>query len=428
MGGLNANGYLVSKRFAWYAFILLYLLLISDFLDRQVIASLFPYLKAEWGLSDTQLGSLVTVTNWAMLIIVFPVAVLMDRWSRKITVGIMAIVWSMATLACAFAKNFGQLFTARAVIGTGEGGYGPGGSAMIAALFPERLRATVMGLFWAGAPLGGVLGTVLGGLIAVHYGWRNAFGIVAFPGLLIAILFLITVKDYKTVELAITDKERGAKRKIGVKEVIRMFATTPSLFFVYLGEAAQMFAAVTVASWAPSFFNRFDGLPMDKAGARAGLVLLVGAVGTAIAGYILDKLRNKWPSALLFGAAAFSLFNAVVWITAFGFLDGPIRYAAILVGALGLSACLGPAYTASQEAVHPGLRATSISLLTILHQLLGQAIGPLIAGILSDKYDLRIALTTISFVPLLAALAFCIGAFFYEKDVAGVEKVEMSVA
>lgn len=428
MNEANGNGYLVSKGYAWYAFILLFLLLISDFLDRAVIASLFPYLKAEWGLSDTQLGSLVTVVNWAMLIIVFPVSVLMDRWSRRITVGVMAIVWSVATLACAFTKNFGELFAARAVIGTGEGGYGPGGSAMIAALFPERLRATIMGLFWSGALVGGVLGTVLGGVIAVHYGWRHAFGIVALPGFLIAILFLFTVKDYKTVELTITDKEKGAKRKIGVKEVIRMFVTTPSLLFVYLGEAAQMFCCVTVASWAPTFFNRFDGLPMDKAGARAGLILVVAAAGTMLAGYILDKCRRKRPKALLVGTGLFSLFNAVLWIVAFSVLEGPIQYVVILLGALGVSACLGPAYTASQEAVHPGLRATSISLLTIAHQLLGQAIGPLIAGMLSDKYDLRIALAIISFVPLLAALAFFVGAFFFERDVAKVEKVEMKAA
>ncbi len=428
MNESKTNGYLVSKRYAWYAFVLLYLLMLSDWIDRQVIASLFPYFKAEWGLSDTQLGSLITVVNWSILVAVFPVAVLMDRWSRRLCVGIMAIVWSLATLACAFAKNFGQLFAARAVVGAGEGGYGPGGSSMIAALFPERMRTTLMGLLWAAAPIGGIIGTVLGGVIAVNYGWRHAFGIVAIPGLLIAILFLFTVKDYKTVELAITDKEKGTKRKIGVREIILMFVTTPSLFLVYLGEAAQMFCASTILNWAPSFFHRVDGLPMDKAGAKAGLVFLVAAIGTMLAGYILDKWRRKRPKALLVGTAAFSLFNAVLWVVAFSVLKGPIQYAVILVGALGASACLGPAYTASQEAVHPGLRATSISLLTILHQLLGQALGPLIAGILSDKYDLQTALAIISLVPVLAALVFFIGALFYERDVARVEKVEMKAA
>ncbi|MEW6529786.1 MAG: MFS transporter [Thermodesulfobacteriota bacterium] len=428
MSESNNNGYLVSKGYAWYAFILLYLLMLSDFIDRQVIASLFPYLKAEWGLSDTQLGSLITVVNWSILLAVFPVAVLMDRWSRRFCVGIMAIIWSLATLACTFTRSFGQLFAARAVIGAGEGGYGPGGSSLIAALFPERMRATLMGIFWAGAPIGGIIGTVLGGVIAVHYGWRHAFGIVALPGLVVALLFLFTVKDYKTVELAVTDKEKGTKRKIGVKEITVMFVTTPSLLLVYLGEAAQMFCGATILNWAPSFFNRFDGLPMDKAGAKAALVFLVGAIGTMFAGYILDKWRRKKPKALLLGTALFSLFNGALWIIAFGVLQGPVQYVVILVGALGVGACLGPAYTASQEAVHPGLRATSISLLTIVHQLLGQAIGPLIAGMLSDKYDLRIALAIISFVPLLAALAFFIGALFYERDVARVEKVEMKAA
>jgi MFS transporter, Spinster family, sphingosine-1-phosphate transporter len=427
---VNIDGtdrYLVSKPYAWYMFVLLYLLMLSDWVDRQVIASLFPYLKAEWQLTDTQLGSLVTIVNWTILLIAIPASILMDRWSRKKSVGIMAIIWSIATWACGFAQNFAQLITVRAIIGVGEGGYGPGGSSLIGALFPKRLSATVMGLLWAAGPIGGIIGVLAGGFIAVHYGWRNAFGIVAIPGIVLALLLIFTVKDYKTVDLAISDQSKGTKRKITFKEIILML-TTPTLLMVYLGEAAQMLCGSTLLNWGPSYFNRYYDLPVDQASTRAALIFLMGAIGTMVAGWVLDRWKRKWPKAIMMGTSIFCVFNAVLWIVAFGFLQGQTQYIALLIGAFGASACLGPAYSVSQEAIHPGLRVTSIGMLTIIHQLLGQALGPLLAGVLSDMYDLRTALMIISFVPILAALCFFIGGIYYERDVAKVEKVELAVA
>jgi len=400
--------------------------MLSDFADRQVIASVFPYLKSEWQLTDTQLGSLVTIVNWTMLLIAMPVSILMDRWSRKKIVGLMAIVWSLATLASAFAKNFTQLFTARAVIGFGEGGYGPGGSSLIGALFPKRMTASLMGYFWAGGPIGGIIGVIAGGYIAVNFGWRHAFGIVAIPGFILALLLLFTVKDYKTVELAVTDQAKGTKKKIKFKEIVMML-TTPTLLFVWLGEAAQMFCSVTIGNWLPSYINRYNGLPMDKASMRAAGVFLVAAIGTMLAGWVLNKWKQKWPKAIMMGTGLFCVFNAVLWVVAFGFLNGPIQYYTILIGAIGAGACFGAAYSVSQEAIHPGLRVTSLAMLTIFHQGLGQALGPLFGGILSDMYNLRTALMIISFVPILAGLFFFIGGLYYDRDVAKVEKVELSV-
>jgi len=109
-----------------------------DYIDRLVVVSLFPFLKRDWGLTDTQCGLLVSAVSWAILVFSFPVSLLIDRWSRKKCIGVMAVLWSLATAACAFAKNFPQLFLARTAIGIGEAGYAPGGTAMISALFPEK--------------------------------------------------------------------------------------------------------------------------------------------------------------------------------------------------------------------------------------------------------------------------------------------------
>ena len=185
------EGYLFSKGYTHYIFILLWLLYFFDYVDRMVVAALFPFLKSEWGLTDAQCGMLVSAVYWAILIFSFPVSIVIDRWSRKKAIGIMAVLWSLATVACAFTKNFGQLFAARTAIGLGEAGYAPGGTAMISALYPEKKRSLLIGIWNSSIPIGMACGLLAGGFIATHWGWRHAFGIVALPGLIISILFLL---------------------------------------------------------------------------------------------------------------------------------------------------------------------------------------------------------------------------------------------
>ena len=127
-----------------------------------------------------------------------PVALLADRFGRVKSIFVRATIWSLATISCMFARNYGQLFAARAVVGLGETGYGSVGAALINGLFPKRLHATLLGAFFAASSVGAVLGVVLGGIIADHWGWRAAFGAVGFPGLVMALLLLL-VPDYKNV-------------------------------------------------------------------------------------------------------------------------------------------------------------------------------------------------------------------------------------
>ena len=118
------------KSSPYFAFTLLFLLYMFDYIDRTVIVSLFPFLKRDRGLTDTQCGLLVSAVYWSILIFSLPVSILIDRWSRKKCIGLMALFWGFATLACAFTRNFSQLFVTRATIGIGEAGYAPGGTAM----------------------------------------------------------------------------------------------------------------------------------------------------------------------------------------------------------------------------------------------------------------------------------------------------------
>jgi MFS family permease len=201
----DRTGYLFSKRYSNYVFMLLFLLYLFDYADRMVVTSMFTSIQAEWHITDTQCGWLVSVIYLAIGLLTFPVSLLIDRWSRTKTIGIMAIVWSLATAVCALTGNYVQLFMARILIGFGEAGYAPGGSALISGLYPLEKRSKMMGLWNASIPLGSAIGVTMGGIIAQSLGWKHAFGLVAFPGLIVAILFLF-VKDYKTVDLSFVNK------------------------------------------------------------------------------------------------------------------------------------------------------------------------------------------------------------------------------
>ena len=148
------------------------------YIDRQVIVSLFPHLKQEWGLSDKQLGGLVSIVSVTVALGALPIALWADCTSRVKSIFCMATAWSVACISCMFTRNYGQLLLARGVVGVGEAGYGSVGAALLTSHFPQRMRSTLMGAFFAAGSFGSVAGVMLGGLIAADFGWRAAFGVV----------------------------------------------------------------------------------------------------------------------------------------------------------------------------------------------------------------------------------------------------------
>ena len=205
------DGYLFGPRQAWFAFAMTISLMLFDYIDRQVIVSLFPYMKADWGLSDKQLGALVSVLSVVLAACALPVSLVADRVSRVKSIVTMATVWSIASISCMFTRNYSSLLVARAVVGVGEAGYGPVGAALIATHFPDRMRSALMGSFMAAASVGSVLGVALGGVIAARWGWQAAFGVVGIPGLVLSLLYF-KVRDYQTVNVG--TQNQGATRSV----------------------------------------------------------------------------------------------------------------------------------------------------------------------------------------------------------------------
>ncbi len=426
MNNSKGSGYLLSRGYSYYVFALLFLLYMFDYIDRLVVVSLFPFLKAEWGLSDTQCGMLVSAVYWSILLFSFPVSILIDRWSRKKSIGLMALMWSIATALCALTRNFSQLFAARTAIGIGEAGYAPGGTAMISAIFPEEKRGWFLGMWNASIPLGSAIGIILGGVIAENLGWRHAFGIVAIPGMVVAILFF-WVRDYRTVELVQRDIRKGDRIKMSRADIVRQFTQTRSLIFNNLGFASSVFVTTALLSWLPSYFHRIEGIAMSKASMKAGAIMFMAIIGAPLGGFLADKWYQKRKSARLLFPALSSIITSLILLAAFMFLDGTAQYVSLLLAGIAAVAFVPSGVAVTQDVVHPGLRAISLSICVIFQHILGSSLGPIFVGMLSDRYDIKTAITFLPLFTLLAGVLFLIGSLFYERDLGRVERIELSV-
>ena len=419
------DGYLTGKKHAWFAFAMTFALMLFDYIDRQVIVSLFPHIKAEWNLSDKQLGGLVSIIPIMVALGCIPVALAADRLSRVKSVVVMGSIWSLATISCMFAGSYSQLFVARGIVGAGETGYGSVGAALISSLFPKRLRSALLGAFFAAASLGSVLGVMLGGVIAARWGWKAAFGVVGVPGLVLALLYLF-VRDYKTVALSPAPDQAGHSTTGAIRHIFSTLARTRTMLWVCLGAAMQLIVVSAVWSWLPSYLNRFHGMAPDVASRQAALAILVSAMGNVFWGYVVDRLALRRPSNKLISLAVLCVITMVVLLVAFSASQsGAFQLKLVLLGCFFMTCTLGAASGVVIDVIHPGVRSTGSAVLALFQNLLGLAIGPLLVGVLSDMWGLRQAMEVIPAFSVLAAVFFMAAARCYDRDVHQVEGIRL---
>ncbi|MFI5368407.1 MAG: spinster family MFS transporter [Spirochaetia bacterium] len=395
----------------------LFLLYMFDYIDREVVSSLLPFLKQDLGVTDTQAGSLASAVYWSIVVFTFPVSILVDRWSRKRSVGIMVMLWSVATGIAAAVRTFPQLFLTRLGVGVGEAGYAPGGTAMISAMYPIEKRSRMTGLWNASIPLGSAIGVALGGVIATQWGWKHAFGIVAIPGFIIGVLFFFFARDYRTVKL-----ER-ADRRMNVREIVRDFLHTPSLLLTYLAFAGNTFLTSAYLIWLPSYFVRTQGMAAGPAGLKASSIMLLAIIGAPLGGYLVDAWRKKRPSARPLFAGLSTLLSAAIWLLAFGVFAGTSQYIVMMIAAMCTLLYLSGASAVTQDVVHPGLWAISYAICVIVQNLLGSSTGPIAVGAISDRFGLSAAMLAVPIASVLAGMLFLLAAVFYRKDLDKVDKV-----
>ena len=242
--------YQASKAYPWIVFALTFSLMLSDYLSRQVMGAVFPFLKADWGLSDTQLGGLVSIVSLVVGVMTVPMSLIADRWGRVKSITLMAVVWCVATIACGMASSYTELLLARAAVGLGEAAYAAAGAAILAHTFPIGKRSAVLGAFQSAGLFGSVLGVVIGGAVATQYGWRMAFFVVGAPGLVIAFLYPWLVRDYETVKVIATGDVNGnALARLSFSQIVKMVFEARSGNFTFIGFGLQMGVPALLIAW-----------------------------------------------------------------------------------------------------------------------------------------------------------------------------------
>ena len=414
----TAAGDARSRVYPLIVFALTFGLLLSDYMSRQVLSAVFPFLKVEWALSDTQLGALTSIVALTVGLLAVPLSLLGDRWGRSKAIIAMATLWSLATLGSAVAANYEQMMLARLFIGLGEAAYGSVGLAVVLMVFAPSKRASLTGAFMAGGSFGSVLGVFLGGILAVHLGWRWSFGVMAVIGLVLVLLYLLLVNDAKLLGNqhpgnAVAEPVSATHQRARLRTLV----STPSVVCAYLGSGLQLFVAGSLFAWLPSYLNRAYGLAPDRAGvAAAGFILLMG-VGMIVCGVITDRLARthpirKWTTSLVYASLSLALLPL-------GFAQDPGRLQLVLIaaGAFFAAGVSGPAGAMVANLTPASIRATAFGTLTLANNLLGLAAGPVVVGLLADRLGLVDAMTIMPLVSVLAIVALLIGRRAYPSSV-----------
>lgn len=373
-----------SKAYRNYVLFMLLLVYLFSLIDRQILAVLIEPIRTDLNLSDTEIGLLSGLAFGLLYAtMAVPLSRLGDRWSRRSLIGICLAAWSVSTGLCGAANSFLHLFAARVAVGTGEAGAGPSSQSLIADYFPPERRATAMGIYSMGIFVGAGLGLALGGWLASLYGWRGAFVAVAIPGLLLSLLFRLTVREPVRGQFdapAATDAVQPS-----FTQSFAIFWRIKPLVFAGFGLGFSVFAVQSLLNWLPSFMARYHGMnPMEAGGKIGPIVAIMGTIGVVSGGLVSDRLsrRDRRNSPRMMALATVLMVPAAI----IALLS---ESQTMLLGALAVTFFLtavvsGPTFGLIQNLAPISLRAFSAAMVGLIAVLLGNALGPFLTGLMSD--------------------------------------------
>jgi predicted MFS family arabinose efflux permease len=400
----------IPRRYAWVVFALTFGLLISDYMSRQVLNAVFPLLKSEWALSDSQLGLLSGIVALMVGLLTFPLSLLADRFGRVRSLVLMAVLWSLSTLGCALAENYSQMFIARFLVGVGEAAYGSVGIAVVVAVFPRDMRSTLAGAFMAGGMFGSVLGMALGGVLAQHLGWRWAFAGMALFGLVLAMLYPVIVKERRIAPKCAQQALDKASHPL------RTLYSSRSVIAAYVGSGLQLFVGGTLIVWMPSYLNRYYAMGTDRAGAIAAVIVLCSGIGMILCAMLCDRLGRQRPDRKISLAIGYCLGSCALLSIAFALPAGTAQLVLICLGMMIAAGTNGPSSAMVANLTHAAVHGTAFATLTLANNLLGLATGPLITGRVSDLIGLQAALQWVPLTSIAAAAVFLVAKRHYHRD------------
>src|SRR5262245_28553731 len=261
----------VSNRYSYYALTILTLLNLLNYLDRYIFASLLPYIKADSGYTDEQMGAVGSAFTLIYTVCSPLFGYLGDRYRRGRLIALGITIWNVATAAAELTTNFQQLLASRGLVGVGEANYATIGPGLLSDFFTKARRGMVMSIFFASLPIGTSLGYTLGGYLGApeRFGWRHTFYLVGLPGLLTALAAYFIFEPQRGAMDDPEDKE-AARQSIGWIEGYKILFTNRGFLLANGGYAAVTFALGALVFWAPEWLKNDKGMTVEDAGLVLG--------------------------------------------------------------------------------------------------------------------------------------------------------------
>lgn len=399
----EARGTISPSRqtYEWYVVCICMLAYIFSFVDRQILALMIEPIKHDLQLSDTQFSLLHGLAfSLFYAVMGIPIAVLADRYSRPRIIAIGVAFWSLATAACGLSRNFLHMFLCRIGVGIGEAALSPAAYSMMSDMFPREKLGRAVGVYSIGAFVGGGMAFLIGGYVidllktvdsvAVPWGtmkpWQLTFFVVGLPGLLVALLILLTVRDPQRKGL--TRNAEGQAERPGIKVTMRFLGRHRATFAChYLGFSFYAMILFCLLGWAPAYYMRAYGLTPTQVGYMLGAVVLVtNTAGVFCGGWLMDWLARRGREDAPMRAGVIGACAMALPAIAFTQVDNLYVSVALLIPAMFFASFPMPTSTAAMQVLPPNqFRAQISALFLLVSNLIGLGLGTTLVALLTDR-------------------------------------------
>ncbi|GJH10880.1 MFS transporter [Caballeronia novacaledonica] len=388
--------------YEWYVVVICMLAYVFSFIDRQVLALMIEPIKRDLHLTDTQF-SLLHGFAFSLFYAVMgmPIAYLADRFARPRIIAAGIALWSVATATCGLSQSFVHMFASRMSVGVGEAALSPGTYSMIADYFPKEKIGRAIGIYSLGSFIGGGIAFLVGGyviallkhasvftlpLIGELRAWQLTFFIVGLPGLLVAFVFMLTVRDPARKGLA--QDGAGNVKRVAMGDALRFIASHRKTFFChYLGFSFYAMGLYCLMGWTPAFYMRRFGLTPVETGYMLGIVMLVAnTTGVFCGGWLNDWLLRRGRSDAPMRAAWIGAACMLVPAIAFTQTTSLNASLAWLVAAMFFASFPLPTSAAAMQALAPNqMRAQISAMFLLVSNLIGLGLGTTLVALITDK-------------------------------------------
>ncbi len=418
-GGAGVHGErITSERLLLWTLLFVY---IFNFLDRQIVTILAEPIKRDLGLSDTQLG-LMTGLAFALFYAVLgiPIARYADRPSanRVGLISVSLVLWSAMTAVSGIAQNYGQLLLARVGVGVGEAGCTPAAHSLISDVVPPERRSSAIAFYGLGIPIGSLLGAMIGGYLADTVGWRSAFLVVGMPGLVLALIVWLVLRDPRRGAAAVALRARAAaKPVVSARDAIAELLRSKAYVRLAIGAGLVAFLSYGKTVWGTIFLIRSFGLTPGQVGFWFGLVVGLSALlGTWLGGWLADRYGKHDRRHMLTAPAIGLTIAAPLLFIAYSAATWQAAVALLVIPTILNSLYYGPTYAAAQQLVRPETRAMATAVMVFAQNLIGLGLGPLLFGMLSDAFKPMAGEESVRWVLYGAAWLGLIPALFFWRS------------